>query len=348
MVYVGIVIRSHPTLGAILVAVQNGYELGEIHDVLLTTPANNNLLAYESSTDLWKNKSAATLGIAAINSQAFSGAPSLPTGTIGVTQSPGNNTTALATTAFVTAAVPAFATVPQVLTGTSLTTAINPSTGIISQLSPAIIQPNIAQYVASNSGGSSIIIGGGGNGFALTTPATAVGYAMRHVSASVRGVPITGNIQWTRPAGFCARLVNPNLNSFQTQAVTRVSLGKSDASGIYAGPPTARGIAVSYGASATSVLSALILEVHNGTSLTTVTSSFTPTMNIAFDVTVYSDGAGNVTVYANGTQVATTSAGPSTNGGSTYEAKLLAEVQNTSTSTTTSYVRVENMKYFVN
>jgi hypothetical protein len=63
LVYVGIVIRSHPTLGTILVAVQNGYELGEIHDVALSSPANNDLLAYESATDLWKNKSFSTLGL---------------------------------------------------------------------------------------------------------------------------------------------------------------------------------------------------------------------------------------------------------------------------------------------
>jgi len=56
LVYVGKVTRSHPTLGQIEVGIQNGYELEEIHDVLLTTPTNNQALIYESSTDLWKNK----------------------------------------------------------------------------------------------------------------------------------------------------------------------------------------------------------------------------------------------------------------------------------------------------
>ena len=63
LVYVGIVIRSHPTLGTILVAVQNGYELDELHDVAIASKANNDLLAYESSTNLWKNKSFGTLGL---------------------------------------------------------------------------------------------------------------------------------------------------------------------------------------------------------------------------------------------------------------------------------------------
>jgi hypothetical protein len=63
LVYVGIVIRAHPTQGVILVAVQNGYELEELHDVAIGTLANNDLLAYESSTDLWKNKTYSALGL---------------------------------------------------------------------------------------------------------------------------------------------------------------------------------------------------------------------------------------------------------------------------------------------
>ena len=47
---------------------------------------------------------------APIASPTFTGTPTLPTGTIGVTQTAGNNTTALATTAFVTTAVTAAAT----------------------------------------------------------------------------------------------------------------------------------------------------------------------------------------------------------------------------------------------
>ncbi len=63
LVYVGIVVRAHPTLGVILVAVQNGYELDELHDVSIASKANNNLLAYESATNLWKNKTFSALGL---------------------------------------------------------------------------------------------------------------------------------------------------------------------------------------------------------------------------------------------------------------------------------------------
>ena len=57
LVYVGKVTRSHPTQGQIEVQIQNGYELAEIHDVQIVTPTNNQTLAYESATSLWKNKS---------------------------------------------------------------------------------------------------------------------------------------------------------------------------------------------------------------------------------------------------------------------------------------------------
>jgi hypothetical protein len=56
MVYVGVVTRQHATQGQIEVGIQNGYELDELHDVLITSKQNNDVLVYEQSTNLWKNK----------------------------------------------------------------------------------------------------------------------------------------------------------------------------------------------------------------------------------------------------------------------------------------------------
>ena len=61
LVYIGIVTRAHPTLGQIEVNIQNGYELYELHDVSITSESDNQGLFYEASTDLWKNKSIATV-----------------------------------------------------------------------------------------------------------------------------------------------------------------------------------------------------------------------------------------------------------------------------------------------
>lgn len=54
-VFIGFVTRSHPTLGRVEVKIQNGQELYELHDVLITTPTNNQVLKYNSSTSLWNN-----------------------------------------------------------------------------------------------------------------------------------------------------------------------------------------------------------------------------------------------------------------------------------------------------
>ncbi len=54
-VYVAIVTLA-ATNGTIEVKVQNGYEIDELHDVLITSKANNDAIVYDSASGLWKNK----------------------------------------------------------------------------------------------------------------------------------------------------------------------------------------------------------------------------------------------------------------------------------------------------
>lgn len=63
LVYVGIVVRSHPTQGVVEIKIQNGYELDEIHDVSITSVASNDILRYNSSTKLWENVAGTTSSI---------------------------------------------------------------------------------------------------------------------------------------------------------------------------------------------------------------------------------------------------------------------------------------------
>lgn len=55
-VYIGRVAYAHPTQGKIVVAIQNGYELDELHGVSVTSEANQDVLRYETSSGLWKNQ----------------------------------------------------------------------------------------------------------------------------------------------------------------------------------------------------------------------------------------------------------------------------------------------------
>ena len=55
MVYVGVVVRANAGNGIIYVRCQNGYELDEIHDVLITSPTAGQTLSYDAVNSLWKN-----------------------------------------------------------------------------------------------------------------------------------------------------------------------------------------------------------------------------------------------------------------------------------------------------
>jgi hypothetical protein len=67
LVFIGIVTRSHADQGEIFIRPQNGFEINELHDVLITTPADdNNLLAYDSASSLWKNQTASQAGLSEV------------------------------------------------------------------------------------------------------------------------------------------------------------------------------------------------------------------------------------------------------------------------------------------
>lgn len=84
VVYVGKVTRTSPTNGTIVYRIQNGYELDEIHDVAISSKANNDLLVYESATSLWKNKTFAAI---------FGGTPLVSIPTLDQVTTAGNTTT---------------------------------------------------------------------------------------------------------------------------------------------------------------------------------------------------------------------------------------------------------------
>ena len=56
LVFIGIVTRSNSNNGEIFVKVQNGFELQELHNVAITSPANKNTIFFNSSNSLWENR----------------------------------------------------------------------------------------------------------------------------------------------------------------------------------------------------------------------------------------------------------------------------------------------------
>ena len=99
LVYIGVVERANAGNGQIYVRPQNGYELDEIHDVQINSPANGQTILYDESTSLWKNANlTAGTGVSVTNGAASvtianTGVTGLTAGTgVSVSGSTGNVT----------------------------------------------------------------------------------------------------------------------------------------------------------------------------------------------------------------------------------------------------------------
>jgi len=73
LIVVGFVEYAHAVNGKIYVKVDNGYEIEELHDVLITSVADNELLQYNSAGGYWENQTLAEAGIQPAGSYLASG-----------------------------------------------------------------------------------------------------------------------------------------------------------------------------------------------------------------------------------------------------------------------------------
>jgi hypothetical protein len=100
-----------------------------------------------------------------------------------------------------------------------------------------------------------------------------------------------------------------------------VAHGKAEADGV--GDLTRKGFAWYFTGGSGSRY--VMLQVHDGTTLTDVTSTHEVTASTVFDWQIESDGTGNVTLYVNGASVATSSGGPTGTSASTTPAAFQQE-----------------------
>jgi len=432
LVYVGVVTRSHPTQGTVSVRIQNGYELEELHNVAITSPATLDLLAYDSSTSLWKNQTFSMLGLetsahasstyylasnpssyitasalspyltsataastyqtitgmssylttasaastyaplsspsltgtplsttavantnttqiattafvvgqagsatplvdgtaavgtslryarqdhvhptdtsrAPLASPTFTGTPAAPTATAGT------NTTQLATTAFVTAAVPAFETPFNTAKLTSTTTANNPKSllGVIFS-DKGIIVPMNSSFVTATSGGTASLYYGA---LLAYTPATGAGYggAYYSIDGYSNGNTLNNFIDWSKTMGFSCVAIRGN-TGFPSGITIRITLGK----GVSGGTLTSKGVGLDIVSGQTYVK----ILTHNGTSLTTTDSTYplatNLTSNYVHQMSVISYGNGTAELFVDGVSYGTASGAPTTAGTAGY------------------------------
>ncbi len=63
-VFIGTVITQSSSSGQVFIDIQNGYQIGDLHDVQLSSVSDADILTYDSASSDWKNKSISTLGLA--------------------------------------------------------------------------------------------------------------------------------------------------------------------------------------------------------------------------------------------------------------------------------------------
>jgi hypothetical protein len=248
-------------------------------------------------------------GYAKLASPSFTGTPTLPTGTIATTQTAGDNTTALATTAFVTAAVPAIATFAESQQLTSKTKAMSPFDVGVAMMTEGYHPAMIFSSVTSGTGASvglttnahAQIVGPNvlTAGYAYVISSTANGFS---TTSSASQTVVFNRSMWITGTYDAFSATYQGDANTETKVYLGTNMGNGD-------DPTSACIGWWKLGGASTPFN---LMVHNGTTLTKVASS-TSTTNSAtpFRWMVYADGSGNVTLYINGVSVATTSSGPS-------------------------------------
>ena len=226
-------------------------------------------------------------------------------------------------------ATASFSTNAQAVAGTSTTTAMTPASAYWAdkRTGHSFVQFNAMTASTSGTGATSVASNGA---WVVAAPTTASGNGIGSFNfpAAQRGINrVTGSWNWAKRFTATFRYSRNNAAT-DANSISRVSFGKTNA----VGDPTVNCVGIRM-----SGANALQLLVHNGTTLTpvTTTSSIVPTVAITYDMRIVSDGAGNVSLYVNDTLEATTAAGPTGVSGTGSSFTIMTEAQNTATISTT-------------
>lgn len=138
MVLVGYCVKKSAGNGEIFTKVDNGYELDELHNVLITAVADKNLLQYDAAGGYWKNVAPSAVSIGTATNVAGGSAGSIPY------QTAANTTAMLAIgTAAQVLQVNAGATAPEWVSSTG-------TGNVVRATSPTLVTPTLGAATATS------------------------------------------------------------------------------------------------------------------------------------------------------------------------------------------------------
>jgi hypothetical protein len=320
---IGTVIRSHPTQGTFFVKIENGFQLDEMSDVSIPSLTNNDVLTYESSSALWKNKSIATiLGYTPANGTNYLAKADNLSGLA-------STSTARTNLGLTSIATSSFATTAESEAMTSTTAVLSPARFRDGYFTANITKPNTSTWLTGTLGTGGLNDSGTWDFRRLEGPTSAANTYVRcdHGTNFGRGRTYNSNLDWSKYNAFQFRITQ--YGGTDSNSIFRAVLGEP--SGTNTGDPTVRSVGIRFNGTG-----AIKILAHNGTTLTTYTTSYSLTVSSATDILVVSDGSGTVTVYADGVSIGSTTGGPTTLlAGTASQSAICYRIENNSTPTAT-------------
>jgi len=237
-VYLGVVVRVQSNNGSILVKVQNGYEIDELHDVSAASPTDLDILQYKGSSSLWTKASISNAGIAAsVHTHPYQDAGTYVTAVNGTAPITASTDTAGIVTVGLSASYQTAGTYVTAVNGSAPIATSTDTAGIVSVSLSASYASSVhthstssitsGDFAATVSGGTGVTVTGGtGN---ASTPTVAIGQAVATTS-DVTFADITGTGVFSAPniaSGLV--LITPVANSTTGVAVTGLSVLCSNA-----------------------------------------------------------------------------------------------------------------------
>ena len=232
-VFLGIVARSNANNGEILVQVQNGYELNELHDVSAASPSDGDIIQYKNSSSLWTKSSVAAAGIAAsVHTHAYQDAGTYVTAVNGTAPITASTSTAGIVTVGLSANYQTAGTYVTAVNGSAPIATSTDTAGIVSVSLSASYASSVhthatssitsGNFAATVSGGTGVTVTGGtGN---ASTPTVSIGQAVATTS-NVTFANITGTGIFSSPNVKTGTVtVNPVANDMTAAAVTGLSV----------------------------------------------------------------------------------------------------------------------------
>ena len=234
----------------------------------------------------------------------------------------------------------AYATNLQAVQNTSTTTVLSPANSRFTGISTNVWSPGVDRLSSATggSGASASSTVTSLNGALVSASASTAGYATRGFNLFYPSNSVTSGYNYGTESGHSVR-VYANWNTTVTGVKLRSVFGRMSAALPVPTTLAARGYGWEYDYS-TKVISII---AHNGTSLTTTAQTWASTANRTYDIAVYSNGAGTISLYIDGTLIGTGTGGPSTTS-NTGQIWWQLEIENQSTAASQQTIYYQNPK----